>query len=536
MSSKRPWLKNYPFPFGLEYPDISLYEYLENSVKSPESPALIFHGQKTTYRTMMQNINKVATFMSDRGIKKGDRVALMMPNCPQFVFTYYAAMRIGAVVLQVNPKYTARELEFLLSDSEARHLFTVDAVYSTVRQLSGKVSLKEVIVARLQEIEINDDVTWYHDILQKYNPDPPQVSIIPKKDVAVFQYTGGTTGFPKGVMLTHFNLIANCEQLRATLTGWRATKKEQQYALAVIPFFHSYGMTVSMNKGLSSGDALVLIPTFDLETVLTAIKQYKPTLFPAVPAVYTLIVNRPDADKYGIDAIDICNSGAAPMPIEVMSSFEQKTGSKILEGYGLSEASPVTHTNPVFGVRKAGSIGVPCPDTDCRIVDLETGTRELPAGYEGELIIKGPQVMSGYWNRLTETAETLRDGWLYTGDIAKMDEDGYFFITDRKKDLILSGGFNVYPREVDEVLYEHPKVLHATTIGIPHSEYGESVKAFIVLKPGESVTGEEIIRFCKAKLVGYKCPREVEFKESLPMTETGKVLRRVLKEQEQSRK
>lgn len=532
MTVHRPWLKNYPVRWNLEYPEVPLYQYLKQNIKNPEASALVFYGAEITYRQLLDRIDRIATAMAERGIKKGSRVALMMPNCPCYVYTYYAAMQRGATVVQVNPAYTSRELEFILKDSGAKHLFVADAVYDTVKGISDEVDMQEVIVIRLKNNEVNGKVTWFDDLLRNYRPAPPYVAISPREDVAVFQYTGGTTGFPKAAMLTHFNLVANIVQGMENLSSWRRTKTEQQYALAVIPLFHSFGMTKSMNTGLVMGDAVILFQQFDPQEILNAIKKYRPSLFPGVPAMFAVLTNMPDVEKYGLDCLEVCHSGGAPTPAEVKAAFEQKTGAIILGGYGLSEASPTTHADHLFGIRKQGSSGVPFSDTDCRIVDLETGTQDVPPGEEGELIIRGPQVMSGYWNRWKETAETLRDGWLYTGDIAKMDEDGHLFITDRKKDLIISGGYNVYPREVDEVLYEHQSVLHAAAIGIPHSEYGESVKAFVVLKEGHTATKEEIIDFCKAKLARYKCPRDVEFKTSLPMTNTGKILRRVLKEQE----
>ena len=536
MSADKPWLKNYSIKYNLDYPLVSLYEYLEQNIKKPEATAIIFLGREITYRELLTNINKVAAAIADRGIGKGERIALMMPNCPEFAYTYYAAMRLGVVVTQVNPLYTPRELEFLLKDSGSKLLFGVDAVYPTIKQVKDQGNLQEIIIARLKGTEVDGEVTWYHDLLEKYEPSPPPVQISPKEDIAVFQYTGGTTGFPKGAMLTHFNLVANCTQVREHIGQWREKNGDKQvYSIGVLPFFHSYGMTCSLNSGLAANDTIIVMPLFDIDMLLEAIKRYKPALFPAVPTIYNAIANHPEADKYNIDCIEVCNSGAAPMPLELQNLFQERTGAKLLEGYGLSESSPVTHSNPYNGVRKIGSIGPPFPDTECKIVDLETGTNELPVGEEGELIIRGPQVMLGYWNRPEETACALRDGWLYTGDIAKMDEDGYFYITDRKKDMIISGGYNIYPREVDEMLFEHPAVLEATTIGVPHSHYGEVVKAFVVRRQGIAVTEEEIINFCRERLVRYKVPREIEFRDELPKSNIGKILRRVLKDEEKQK-
>ena len=539
--AERLWLKNYPVRWNLEYPEISLYDYLNQCVVDyPGLVALVFMGSEITYKEMLENIERMAAALADLGVKKGDRVALMLPNCPQYVYTYYACMKLGAVVVQMNPLYTPREVEFILNDSGAKVFFGVDAVFKSFHEVRDKVPVKHVVVARLLWMDLEGDNIWYDELLQKYSPGAEGARIDPKEDVAVFQYTGGTTGFPKAVMLTHYNLVSNVIQIKEWLSEWINEKfgdaVTQHYGLAVLPFFHSYGMTCVMNTGLTIPTGQVLIPRFDIDMLLEMIKQYRPAIFPAVPTVYTAIANHPEADKYNIDAVEICNSGAAPMPVDVMERFEQRTGSKMLEGYGLSEASPVTHCNPLIGARKPGSVGMPYPDTDSRIVDLETGTKDLGLGEEGELIIKGPQVMKGYWNRPEETAETLRDGWLYTGDIAKMDEDGYFYIVDRKKDMVIIGGYNVYPREVDEVLFEHPKVAEAVTAGIPDDYYGEVLKAYVVLKEGETATAEEIIAFCTGKMAKYKVPRAVEFLPELPKSAVGKILRRVLVEEEKKKK
>lgn len=534
---ERPWLKNYPVRWNLEYPEISLYDYVVQCVKDyPDFIALVFLGTEVTYKEMLENIDRVAAALIDLGVKKGDRVALMLPNCLQYVYTYYACMKLGAIVVQMNPLYTPREVELILNDSGARVFCGVDAVFQSFSEARAKVNVEHVVVGRLLWKEVEGENIWFEDLLQKYPPGAPAAKIDPKEDVAVFQYTGGTTGTPKAAMLTHFNLVSNVIQIKEWLDEWIkrkfGEKVTQQYGVSVLPFFHSYGMTCAMNTGLTLPAGQVLIPRFDIDMLLAMIKQYRPSIFPAVPTIYTAIANHPEADQYNIDAVEICNSGAAPMPVEVMERFERRTGSKMLEGYGLSEASPVTHCNPLIGARKPGSIGMPYPDTDSRIVDLETGTKDLAPGEEGELIIKGPQVMKGYWNRPEETAEALRDGWLYTGDIARIDEDGYFYIVDRKKDLVITGGYNVYPREVDEVLFEHPKVAEAVTVGIPDDYYGEVLKAYVVLKEGKTATAEEIIEFCKEKLARYKVPRAVEFRPELPKSAVGKILRRVLVDEE----
>jgi long-chain acyl-CoA synthetase len=534
--SEKPWLKNYPVRWNLDYPEISLYQYFVDATEAyPDLVALVFFGSEITFRELHDKINRMASALSGLGVKKGDRVALMLPNCPQYIYTFYACMKIGAVVVQVNPLYTPAETEFILNDSEAKVFVGADAVFDSFHAVRDRVPVEHAIVSRLLWTDVEGENIWFDDLLEQYPRDSAAAELVPKEDIAVFQYTGGTTGFPKAVMLSHFNLTTNIIQIKEWISDWinrtYAGGVMQFYGVSILPFFHSFGLTCAMNVGLTLPAGQVLVPRFDLQAILELIKQYKPALLPAVPTVYIAIANHPDADKYNIDAIEVCNSGAAPMPIDVMARFEKRTGSKILEGYGLSEASPVTHCNPLIGERKPGSIGMPYPDTNCKIVDIETGTREMPIGEAGELIIKGPQVMKGYWNRPEETRDTLRDGWLYTGDIARMDQDGYFYIVDRKKDMVITGGYNVYPREVDEVLFEHPKVAEAVTVGSPDDYYGEVIKAYVVLHQGETATEEEIIEYCKQKLAKYKVPRKVEFRSELPKSAIGKVLRRSLHEE-----
>jgi len=360
---------------------------------------------------------------------------------------------------------------------------------------------------------------------------PPVVEVAPD-DRAVFLYTGGTTGVSKGAVLQQRNLVANIYQVKSWCTDLREGK---EVALAVLPFFHSYGLTTLLNLGLTSGGKLILMPRFVLEDVLNAIDKLKPTLFPGVPTIYVAINNAPDLHKYHIQSIRICISGAAPLPVEVQQQFEKNTGGRLVEGYGLSETSPVTHANPVYGKRKTGSIGLPMPDTEFKIVDVETGEKELPIGEIGELCIRGPQVMEGYLNMPDENAQSLRDGWFYTGDIAKVDEDGYTYIVDRKKDMVIAGGFNIYPRDVEEVLYTHPKIMEAAVAGINDPYRGETLKAYIVLKEGETMTEEEVFEHCKANLAAYKTPKLVEFRPELPKTMIGKVLRRMLREEEEKK-
>jgi long-chain acyl-CoA synthetase len=371
----------------------------------------------------------------------------------------------------------------------------------------------------------------FRKIIDENRPDP--VPCAAQLDtLALLQYTGGTTGVAKGAMLTHRNILSNAVQVAA----WASDMNwGEERILAVLPFFHVFGMTVALNLAVYTGCALIIVPRFDADEILKTIKKKKPTFFPAVPTIYIALMAHPKVDSFDLTSIRICNSGAAPMPVEVMRRFEEKTGSKILEGYGLSEASPATHSNPVEGVRKPGSVGIAFPDTDCRIVDAENGTEEMPAGQVGELIVRGPQVMKGYWKKEEETREALRDGWLHTGDLATMDSSGYVFIVDRKKDMVISGGYNIYPREVEEVLFEHPKVQDAAVIGVPHPQKGEVVKVFVVPKGGETLGRQEILDWCKEKLAAYKVPKEIELRDSLPKTTVGKVLRRELRDSEPAR-
>jgi long-chain acyl-CoA synthetase len=534
----RPWLKNYPTRSTLDYPKISLYHYLKKVADQyPNRTALIFIADRVTYREMMVNIDRMAAAFTAMGLQKGDRIALMLPNCFAYVYCYFAAMRQGLVVAQLNPLLTARELSFIVRDSNARVLIAADAVFQTIEQAMLDQDIENLIVVPLTGEKINVNAKPFDDILQQHEPNPPDVEINPEEDLAVLQYTGGTTGFPKGAMLTHYNLVANAEMTAEILREWlKKFGGKEVYSMGLLPFFHSYGMTVCLNVGLNIPAGLLLVPQFNADLIFYLIQQYKPVIFPGVPTAFMALMNHPEVQNYDLDSIDVCISGAAPMPVEAIEQFEQITGSSILEGYGLSETSPITHSNPFLGVRKPGSIGIPYPDTDCKIVDPDDGERELPIGEEGELIIKGPQIMKGYWNRPNDTASTLKNGWLYTGDIARMDEDGYFYIVDRKKDMIIYGGNKIYPREVEEVLYEHPKVAEAVCIGIPEKFFGEVVKAFIVLKDGAEATPEEIIEFCRPRMIKYKVPRQVEFRSELPKTNVGKFLRKDLAIEEQRRR
>ncbi|MDI3340631.1 MAG: long-chain fatty acid--CoA ligase [Sphaerobacter sp.] len=532
----RPWLAHYPagVPATLDYPEIPLYGLLEQSLATyPDLTALRFAQVTMSYRELWGRVLRCAAALAGLGVGTGDRVALMLPNCPQYVIAYYGTLRAGGIVVQVNPLSTPRELQHYLTNSGATTIVVADALYPVVQATLPQVQLEHVLVARLRgEVALGPEARSFEETLASAAGGPPDVAVA-ASDVAVLQYTGGTTGVSKGAMLTHRNLVANVLQT-AAMNPELPTGSDLR-VLTVLPLFHVYGMTVCMNLGLARGGELILLPRFEPAEVMATIKATRPTMFPGVPTMYVAVNSFPDAEAYGVGTIRFCNSGGAPMPVEVLHAFERRFGGRILEGYGLSETSPVTHTNPATGVRKPGTIGMPLPDTDAEVVDLETGTRVLPPGEPGELRIRGPQVMAGYWNMPEETALALRDGWLYTGDIATMDADGYFTIVDRKKDMILASGFNVYPREVEEVLYEHPSVLEAGVIGVADAYRGETVKAYVVLKPGASATPEELDAFCRERLAAYKVPRLYEFREALPKSAVGKVLRRMLVEEERQR-
>jgi len=516
-------------------PSYSLYQGVAETVETfPDQPAMHFYGHAISYRTFYAHVERLAAYLHDKGIGKGDRVGIMLPNCPQYVTAFYACMRLGAIVVQVNPLYTPHEVEYTLRDSGTKALVVLDRIYQAVGQHPLLGALQAVVVASLgpapEEGFVGPGVA-YQAALQHQLPSVPPAEIDAEHDVAVLQYTGGTTGRSKGAMLTHRNLVANVWQ-SIEMIG-REQISEQDKILTAIPLFHVYGMTLAMNFALVVGASMVLLPRYETEEVLQTIQAYRPRFFPGVPTMYVAIVAHPDAEQYGVDCIEFCNSGSAPLPVEVMKRFEARTGARIMEGYGLSEAAPVTHGNPVVGERRAGSIGFVLPGTEAKVVDVATGLDVLEAGQTGELIVRGPQVMKGYWNLPEETAATLRDGWLYTGDIAKMDEDGYFYIVDRKKDMILASGYNVYPRDVEEVLYQHPAVLEAVVVGVPDEYRGETVKAVLVLKPDASFTSleEELDAFCRERLAAFKVPRVYEVRTELPKTAVGKILRRKLREE-----
>ena len=558
---ERPWFRLWPsdLPRSLTYPNISVQELLRRTAREHgEWPAVTFYGKTLTYREVDAAVDRFAAGLRSIGVRPGDHVSLLLPNTPHFVIAFFAVLRVGAVVVQTNPLYTPRELTALWADAGVETVVALDIFWPNVVKAKPATALERVVLCdaaeflktplrQLYPIKRRKDLRkaghwpltiprepWIHRFasLARTPADSTDVPANPD-DVAVLQYTGGTTGTPKGAMLTHRNLVANALQ---TATWFALGTEGSQRVLGAVPMFHVYGLTAVMLLSIVKGYEMVLHPNpREIGAILKLIDKTKPSLFPGVPTMYIAILRDPNLAKYDLRSVRACVSGAAPLPNEVRKEFEAATGGRLVEGYGLTEASPVTHCNPLNGTVKE-CIGVPFPNTDAKLVDPEDPSRMMPAGEAGELAVRGPQVMKGYWNQPDETAMVLRDGWLLTGDIATMDEDGYFHIVDRKKDLILCSGYNVYPREVEEVLFMHPAVAEAAAIGIPDPYRGESVKAFVVLKGGMAASDSDIIAFCKERLAAYKVPKAVEFTKDLPKSLVGKVLRRELRERELSKK
>jgi long-chain acyl-CoA synthetase len=565
MSEPRPWLRGYPpdVPKTLEpYPVESLYSMFEGSAgRFPDAPALAWFGKRLTYAALRGEIERCSAMLASMGVVKGDRVALIMPNSPPYVVAFYACQRLGAVAVGNNPLYTKREMKHQLEDAGAKVVLVADLMYQDFAEVFADLKLERVIVTRLNDympffkkllapravfrkqqiaagkpwppVPKDAPVSRWHRAMKVAAPLPPVAMLDPKTDASAFVYTGGTTGVAKGAMLSHWNLTCNARQS----ASWFPTIVDgQDGVLCALPFFHSFGL-VAMNLAMAKAAKLIPVPNpRDLHMVLELIDHEKPTLFPGVPRMYIALNEHPDTPKFDLKSLKACISGAAPLPVAVAREFERITGgAQVVEGFGLTECSPVVSANPFSGVRKEGSIGMPIPDTDCRITSLEDPDTEMPMGEPGELCVRGPQVMLGYWNRPEETALTIRNGWLHTGDVAVFDEDGYIKIVDRLKDMIIVSGFNVYPNEVEDVLYHHPRISKCAVIGVPDDRTGERVKAFVVLKEGETLTSEELLAWCRDPehgLTGYRKPQEIEFRDSLPETMVGKVLRRVLQDED----
>ncbi len=548
----RPWLKHYDsgVPYHIEYPPVPLFHFLKEAArKYPDRPCTIFKGAKITYAEMDAITDRLAAGLVEMGVKRGQPVGIFMPNTPQFIMAFYAILKAGGAVVATNPLYTAREIEHQMNDSGVEIMLVMSNFYNLLCQVRPKTRLKRFIVTNLKEtlppvlrvlftvamekkggfrVQLTGDDVWMQDLVARHKPeDLPKMDIGPD-DLCIFQYSGGTTGISKAAVSTHRALVANTLQIRS----WMPDCIEGgEIVLMAIPLFHVYGMVAGMSFAISAAASMVMIPNpRDLHDILGSISKYRPTIYPGVPAMYNAINNHPDviARKVDVSSIKGCISGSAPLLRETKERFEALTGGKLVEGYGLSEAPTATHCNPLQGENRTGSIGLPLPDVDARIVSLDDGETVLPPGEIGELVIKSPNLMKGYHNMPTETANTLRNGWLYTGDIARMDEDGYFYIVDRKKELIKPSGYQVWPREVEEVIAEHPSVLEVGVAGVPDAYRGETVKAWVVVKPGATLTEEEVRAWCKERLAPFKVPTAVEFINELPKTTVGKVLRREL--------
>ncbi|SFD59290.1 long-chain acyl-CoA synthetase [Lentibacillus persicus] len=555
MLKEKVWHAHYPddIPTSIVYDEKPLDSFLAaNAEKFPKKKALYFMGKEMTFAEVYSEAKKMAGYLQSLGLEKGDRVAVMLPNSPQAVISYYGALMAGAIVVQTNPLYKERELEYQLNDSGAEFIVCLDVLLPRVTNVRRKTALKHTIVTGIKDylpfpknrlypfiqkkqynmvvqVEQSEDIHVWESIIKGSSGVYTPVEIDPKNDLALLQYTGGTTGHPKGVMLTHYNLVANVQMCQR----WLYKTKPGGKILGVLPFFHVYGMTTVMNMSIMYGFEMVLLPKFEAEDVLKTIQKQKPTMFPGAPTIYIGLLNHPNLKKYDLSSIDACISGSAPLPLEVQEQFESVTGGNLVEGYGLTETSPVTHANFIWSKRINGSIGVPWPDTDAKII-MEDGL-EAHVGEVGEIAVKGPQIMKGYWNKPDETENILKDGWLFTGDMGYMDENGYFYIVDRKKNMIIAGGYNIYPREVEEVLYEHEAVQEAVVAGIPDPYRGETVKAYVVLKPGYEATEKELNTFCRKNLAAFKAPRIYEFRDELPKTAVGKILRRQLIDEEKEK-
>ncbi|NIN51102.1 MAG: AMP-binding protein [Gemmatimonadales bacterium] len=553
----RIWHKYYDDGVGAEvdFEECTLPQYLTRSTeKYGERPALTFLNRTLTYQEFKDHVDRLATALASMGVAKGSRVAIQLPNLPQFVIGYYATLSLGAVAVPTSFLYTPREIEHQWTDAGCDVAILADFIYaSRVRSIRERLPVRHYVIASVPEylrfplnilaplklrrldppliakVEAAPGVHFFRKTIEATPPEPPDVEI-GFDDTATLLYTGGTTGVSKGATLTHQNLSCNVQQVRTWLGD---IEFGHEVVLGALPLFHSFGLTTVMNNAVSLGAAMVLVPNpRDIPAIIKNVVKHRVTMFPAVPTHFNSITQQPGIEKVDLRSIKVCVSGSAPLPVDVLQRFERLTGSKISEGYGLSETSPCTHCNPLYTRRKVGSIGVPLPNTDIKVVDPKDGITEVPPGEVGELLIKGPQVMQGYWNRPDETAQVLKEGWLATGDLCRVDEDGFHFIVGRTKDMILCSGFNVYPDEIDDVLMAHPGIREAATIGLPDARRGETVKSFVVPEPGQHVTEDEIITYCRDNLAPYKVPKYVEFREELPKSSVLKILRRELRAEE----
>jgi long-chain acyl-CoA synthetase len=564
MTDHRPWFTTWRAGVPktvAPFPKQSAFTLLGDSAAGfPDQPAIAFLGKHLTYRQLLEEVERFSAVLTGLGVKRGDRVGLLLPNAPQYVIAWYACQRIGAIAVGNNPLYTRRELAHQVADFAPQVMVVLDQLYPIWDVVAHEAPVREVVVTKLTDymrfplnllaplkfkrdakhegkpwppVPSDARVRWWREAMDSAGPPPPVAEVDAETDPACFVYTGGTTGLSKGAMLSHFNIVSNVRQVSPCIPFERGNDG----VMCVLPFFHSFGL-VAMNFGISQAGKLVLLPRFELHMTLKQLAKEKPTFFPGVPRLFVALNEAPETAKYDLKSVKACISGAAPLPQAVADRFREITGgANLVEGYGLTETSPVTHVNP-FDAPKHGTIGLPLPDTDCRIVALEDPDTDLPPGERGELCIKGPQVMMGYWNKPEATGEMIRGDWLHTGDIAIMDDEGFFRIVDRMKDMIIVSGFNVYPTEVEAVIYGHPKVSKVCVVGLPDAVSGERVKAYVVAKDGETVTPEELEAWCRDPtqgLTGYRIPKEWEFRDQLPETLIGKVLRRVLVEEERQK-
>jgi long-chain acyl-CoA synthetase len=564
MTDHRPWFSTWRAGVPktvAPFPKQSAFTLLADSAAGfPDQPAVAFLGKHLTYRQLLEEVERFSAVLTGLGVKRGDRVGLLLPNSPQYVIAWYACQRIGAVAVGNNPLYTQRELAHQVADFAPQVMVVLDQLYPSWDAVAHEAPVREVVVAKLTDymrfplnllaplkfkrdakhegkpwppVPADARVRWWREAMDSAGPAPPVVEVDADRDPACFVYTGGTTGLSKGAMLSHFNIVSNVRQVSPCIPFERG----HDGVMCILPFFHSFGL-VAMNFGISQAGKLVLLPRFEVHMALKQLAKEKPTFFPGVPRLFVALNEAPETAKYDLKSVKACISGAAPLPQAVADRFREVTGgANLVEGYGLTETSPVTHVNP-FDAPKHGTIGLPLPDTDCKIVALDDPDTEVPPGERGELCIKGPQVMLGYWNKPEATGEMIRGDWLHTGDIAIMDDEGFFRIVDRMKDMVIVSGFNVYPTEVEAVIYRHPKVSKVCVVGLPDAITGERVKAYVVAKDGAAATAEELEAWCRDPeqgLTGYRIPKEWEFREHLPETLIGKVLRRVLVEEERQK-
>lgn len=535
--SQKPWLKFYDprisKDVSVNYD--SLYDLLNQAaIIHGDKPALTFYERSWSYKETRAISEFLAASLYRIGFQKGDRLGIMLPNCPHYIFSLFAVFRLGGIAVQVNPMYVEREIEYALNDSEADYMVVFEAFYQTVKEVQTRTSLKKIIVVGFggKRINLADGDIYFDDFLTHDNV-IPEIPINIEQDVAILQYTGGTTGISKGVMLTHHNLLANIIQVCDFTYNAVDEKPENFKIISVLPMFHVYGLSCNALSAIRIGCNQLILPRFDVNELLELINREKPFQLTAVPTMIFALNSHPLLENSSIKDIYYLSSGGAPLPVEQVKIFEKRVGIRLADGYGLSETAPSAISTPPFLPRKLGSVGIPLPGTEARIVkETEDGYVNVPVGEAGELILRGPQVMKGYWKRPSETQMVIRDGWLFTGDIAKMDEDGYFYILDRKKDMIIASGYNVYPREIEEIIYQHEAVEEAVVVGIPDSYRGETVKAFVKLKIGATITPEQLIDYSRKFLAAYKVPKEIEVLSELPKSSVGKLLRRMLRQEE----